>query len=64
MKIKDAWVIAFSFAGESNMPEYLADDNDVVIKFKTKEEANKYIIEIAPPYFDYDTSPVKIMRVQ
>jgi hypothetical protein len=63
MNVQDAYVIAHMNPNE-DMPDYLTDEDQIPMRFKTKEEAEGFIWSIAPVDFDLDRSSIKIHRIQ
>jgi hypothetical protein len=63
MNVKDAYVIAQINTNTNDMADYLIGDDEIPMKFKTKKDAIDFIMSIAPPDFDLDTSPIKIYRI-
>ena len=63
MNIKDAYVIAHASPFEDEIPDYLVDDFQMPIKFKSIEEATSFILSIAPIDFDLNSSLIKIYRI-
>ena len=48
MNVKDAYVIAHASPFEDEIPDYLVDDFQMPMKFKSIEEATNFILSIAP----------------
>jgi len=63
MNIKDAYVIAHASPFEDEIPDYLVDDFQMPMKFKSIEEATNFILSIAPIDFDLSSSLIKIYRI-
>ena len=59
----NAFVIAHTSCDDA-MPDFLVEENNNVMKFKSKEHAKDFISKIAPLGFDYYNSKVTIMRMQ
>ena len=49
---------------ENTMPEFLVEEDNTIMRFKSKEHAKDFINKIAPMGFDYYNSKVTIMRMQ
>ena len=63
MNVKDAYVIAHASPFEDEIPDYLVDDFQMPMKFKSIEEATNFILSIAPIDFDLNSSSIKIYRI-
>ena len=63
MNVKDAYVIAHASPFEDEIPDYLVDDFQMPMKFKSIEEATNFILSIAPIDFDLNSSLIKIYRI-
>jgi len=63
MNVKDAYVIAHASPFEDELPDYLVDDFQMPMKFKSIEEATNFILSIAPIGFDLNSSSIKIYRI-
>ena len=59
----NVFVIAHTSCDDA-MPEFLVEEDNNVMKFKSKEHAKDFISKIAPLDFDYYNSKVTIMRMQ
>ena len=59
----NAFVIAHTSC-ENTMPEFLVEEDNTIMRFKSKEHAKDFINKIAPMGFDYYNSQVTIMRMQ
>jgi len=49
---------------ENTIPDFLVEEDNTVMKFKSKAHAKEFINKIAPLGFDYYNSQVTIMRMQ
>jgi hypothetical protein len=59
----NAFVIAHTSC-DNSMPDFLVEEDNTIMRFKSKEHAKEFISKIAPMGFDYYNSQVTIMRMQ
>ena len=59
----NAFVIAHTSC-DNSMPDFLVEEDNTIMRFKSKEHAKEFISKIAPMGFDYHNSQVTIMRMQ
>jgi len=59
----NAFVIAHTSC-DNGMPDFLVEEDNTIMRFKSKEHAKEFRSKIAPMGFDYYNSKVTLMRMQ